>query len=61
MVKDHFGVLDVAVRINSRKEYIYALGSEHEFEVFLEKMTHSPGVALAYIKRVAIRCDLVPF
>jgi hypothetical protein len=57
--KNYFGTIDVYVRINSRHEYAYTLRSEYEIDEFMNKLYHTPGAALAYLKMHAVECTKV--
>jgi hypothetical protein len=54
---DCFGVSEVAVQVDDKKEYIYSLKSQYDIDVFLEQLRFHPGKALNYLKRVSIKAE----
>lgn len=54
-VKDCFGITDVTVLVNNKKEYTFSLKSEYDVEVFNEKLRFHPGKALNYLKKCSIK------
>lgn len=52
--KDCFGVIDVTVRVNGKKEYTFSVTSQHDVDTFLEQLHYHPGKALNYLKKVKI-------
>jgi hypothetical protein len=52
---DCFGIHEVTVRVDGKKDYTFPLRSEYEVDEFLEEMKHRPGKALNWLKKVAIK------
>lgn len=53
--KDFFGLHDITVRVNGKKDYTFTLTSDHDVEAFMDILKHHPGKALNYLKRVCIK------
>lgn len=54
--KDCFGVFEVTVKINGKdKEYTFLLGSQYDVDEFNRLYTYHKGLALNWLKKVAIR------
>jgi hypothetical protein len=53
--RDCFGVFDVCVRVDSKKDYTFSLPSEYAMEEFLRLLCYHPGKALNYLKKFAIK------
>jgi hypothetical protein len=52
---DCFGVHEVLVRVDNKKDYTFSLKSDYDLRQFLEELRHHPGKALNYLKRVALK------
>ncbi len=52
---DCFGVINVAVQVNDKKEYIFPLSSWFDLEEFMQLLQFHPGKALNYLKKVQIK------
>jgi hypothetical protein len=53
-VKDMFGVFDVTVTVNDKKEYTFSMKSEYDVNQFLGELKRHPGKALNYLKKNCI-------
>jgi len=53
--KDFFGVIDVCVQIDGKKEYTFAMKSQYDIEQFCSLLPRKPGTALNYLKTNCIK------
>ena len=56
ILKDFFGLRDVTVRVNDKKDYTFTLTSNHAVEEFMEILKYHPGKALNYLKKYGVKC-----
>jgi hypothetical protein len=49
--KDYFGLFDVTVRVDDKREYTFVVRSQHEVDAVIREMRYKPGKALNMLKK----------